>query len=334
MRAPVGETNRADRPLAIGRGIAAIRFRDIEPEFGWHALNHAKRAFDRLAQGSTFEAIGAEVIRALELLLPPIEEQRAIAAVLDAVDDTIDRTEAVIAATEDLRRGLLHELLTRGVPGMHSEWRDVPGLGTVPACWNVTTLGELARSITSGSRGWSRFYRSSGALFVRSQNIVDGGIDQSDAIFVDPPQDGEAKRTRIRSRDLLITITGEPGKAAVAPNELGEAYVSQHVGLVRLTEDGLADFVGQFLRGEAGRGQLDRMAYGQTRPGLNLTNLEQVLVAVPADAERGAVVQASDSISSHLSDLVRSTCRLRELKAALSDALLTGCIRTRATIDA
>ena len=42
---------------------------------------------------------------------------------------------------ECLRDALLHELLTRGVPGWHSEWKDVTGIGTVPACWGVKRLG-------------------------------------------------------------------------------------------------------------------------------------------------------------------------------------------------
>ena len=55
-------------------------------------------------------------LRNLPILLPPLLEQRAIAAVLDSIDDAIERTEAVITATERLRDALLHELLTRGVP--------------------------------------------------------------------------------------------------------------------------------------------------------------------------------------------------------------------------
>ena len=51
---------------------------------------------------------------------------------LDSIDEAIERTEAVIAATETLRDSLLHELLTRGVPGWHTEWKDVPGIGTIP----------------------------------------------------------------------------------------------------------------------------------------------------------------------------------------------------------
>ena len=78
--------------------------------------------------------------------LPPLPEQRAIAAVLDAIDDAIERAEAVVAATERLRDALLHELLTRGVPGWHSAWRDVPGVGVVPASWEVVRLGDVAEN--------------------------------------------------------------------------------------------------------------------------------------------------------------------------------------------
>ena len=73
----------------------------------------------------------------------PCSEQRAIAAVLDSIDEAIERTEEVIAATERLRDALLHELLTRGVPGQHSEWKEAPGIGTIPACWDVVRLGDV-----------------------------------------------------------------------------------------------------------------------------------------------------------------------------------------------
>ena len=80
----------------------------------------------------------------LPILLPPLPEQRAIAEVLDSIDEAIEDTEAVISATERLRDALLHRLLTRGVPGWHSEWKEVRGLGTIPASWDVVRLEEVA----------------------------------------------------------------------------------------------------------------------------------------------------------------------------------------------
>ena len=84
------------------------------------------------------------------LPIPPLPEQRSIAAVLDSIDDAIECTEAVIASTEQLRDSLLHELLTRGVPGWHTAWEEVPGLGTMPADWEVVRLGEACDSIQDG----------------------------------------------------------------------------------------------------------------------------------------------------------------------------------------
>ena len=77
-----------------------------------------------------------ETLKDLPILLPPLPEQRAIAAVLDSIDDAIECTDAVIAATEQLRDSLLHQLLTRGGPRLaHGMGRragvgdDAGGLG-------------------------------------------------------------------------------------------------------------------------------------------------------------------------------------------------------------
>ena len=96
----------------------------------------------RRVHGTTMQHVTKGTFDSTPVLLPPLPEQRAIAAVLDGIDEAIERTEEVIAATERLRDALLHELLTRGLPGRHSEWVDVPGLGTVPACWEVVTDWE------------------------------------------------------------------------------------------------------------------------------------------------------------------------------------------------
>ena len=241
----------------------------------------------------------------LPVLLPPLPEQRSIAAMLDSIDDAIERTDAVIAATEQLRDSLLHELLTRGVPGWHSEWKNVPGLGAMPADWEVVRLGEVSETITSGSRAWSRYFRPNGAFFVRSQNIVGGKIDHSDAIWVEPPLDSEAERTRIHEGDLLISITGEPGKATVADRNLGQAFVSQHVALVRLRDRRLSYFTGRFLQGRTGQDQFGRMAYGQTRPGLNLFNVSVIKIAVPTLQEQQVIAGLLDGVDVAIAEAKR-----------------------------
>ena len=99
----------------------------------------------QFANVSTVPSITTSRMKGEPILLPPLPEQRAIASVLDSIDDAIEGAEAVIAATEGLRDALLHDLLTRGVPGWHTEFRDVPGLCTIPADWKVVRLGMWRR---------------------------------------------------------------------------------------------------------------------------------------------------------------------------------------------
>ena len=291
------------------------------------ASRTSAQEFGRIANGVTRFGLTLEATRSIPILLPPLREQRAIATVLDSIDGAIEGAEAVIAATEQLRDSLLHQLLTRGVPGWHTEWKEVLGLGRIPAGWEVVRLGEVAENITSGSRAWSQYFRPDGAFFVRSQNIIGGRIDRADAVWVDPPLDGEAERTRIREGDLLISITGEPGKTTVADRNLGQAYVSQHVALVRLRDRQLSYFTTRFLQSRTGQEQFGRMVYGQTRLGLNLLNVSATKVAVPTLQEQQTIAGLLGGVDATIAEAKQERDGLQLLKESAADALLTGRVR-------
>ena len=124
----------------------------------WHAYEQGVTA--RLEHQTTgIRNLDYGAYLGLPIPLPPLPEQRAIAAVLDSIDEAIERTEAAIAASVRVRDALLHELLIRGLPGQHTEWKDVPGLGVVPACWDVVRLGDVAAMNQGGTppKNESRF---------------------------------------------------------------------------------------------------------------------------------------------------------------------------------
>ncbi len=124
VRAPVGALNKADQIYIIGRGLAAVRFTEVSPEFGWHILTYWSKDLCRVAQGSTFKAVSKGDLQNLHVLLPPLpSEQRRIAEILDAADEAIRQTERVIAKLRQVKAGLLHDLLTRGL-NEHGRLRD------------------------------------------------------------------------------------------------------------------------------------------------------------------------------------------------------------------
>ena len=136
--------------------------------------------YKRIGEGTVHrrKSISFERLGALPLAIPTIQEQRRILAVLDSIEGAIEGAEAVIVATERLRDSLLHDLLTRGLPGQHTEWCDVPGLGTIPADWDMVRLGEVLESTTYGTNS---ALSTNGAIPVlRMNNLQNGQIDLSD----------------------------------------------------------------------------------------------------------------------------------------------------------
>ena len=87
---------------------------------------------------------------AREVDIPPLPEQRKIAAILSAVDEVIERTAAVIESLQTLKKAMLQELLTRGLPGRHSRFKQTE-IGEIPEEWAAARIGEWV-SFPGGSQ--------------------------------------------------------------------------------------------------------------------------------------------------------------------------------------
>src|SRR5258706_11040473 len=111
-------------------------------------------------------------------------------------------------------------------------------MGVLPTDWNVREIGELNPFVTSGSRGWARYYSGRGSAFLRISNLSRRGIyvDLSDLKFVQlPPDSSEAARTQLQDGDLLISITADIGIIGFVDSTVPKpAFINQHIALVRL----------------------------------------------------------------------------------------------------
>lgn len=201
--------------------------------------------------------------------------------------------------------------------------KSLPDLLRLPEGWCWATVEQLTTLITSGSRGWAEYYAQEGATFIRAQDIKTDALVLGDAAHVTPPKGAEGSRTAVHKSDLLITITGaNVTKAALVEQEVGEAYVSQHIGLCRPVEPGIARYLHIFvICPSAGRRYLEKAAYGAGKPGLNLDNLKQMLVALPPRSEAVQIVDAVDEFvgGAQHNELVASqaTGRIRRLRQAI-----------------
>ena len=287
--------------------------------------------YQRIGEGSIHrrKSISFERLGRLIFNIPVIEEQRRILNVLDANDEAIERTEAVIAATERLRDSLLHELLTRGVPGWHGEWKEVAGVGTVPACWEVVRLGEVAEVQTGRAvNRKSANHWDVEIPYLSVANVKDGYLDLSilKTMRVSTP---EIERYRLRRGDVLFTEGGDAdklGRGTVWQGEIEQCLHQNHVFAVRTRRTALQpEFLAAYAASDPGKRFFLNAAKQTTNlASVNATQLRKMPIPVP-DIREQAKVDGLLSAAGRLNTQARvERDALAMLKISSADALLTG----------
>ena len=285
------------------------------------------RELERRAAGSTFLEVSRDSVRSLPILLPPLPEQRAIAAVLDAIDAAIERTEAVIAATERLRDALLHELLTRGVPGWHSEWKDAPGIGTIPADWEAVRLADVAevRNGTTPSRARVDFWQNGCIPFVRTGQVNDVLIEGSEESITHKAVTS-AGAVVVPKGSVLIAMIGQGKTRGMSAQLRIEAAINQNFAAVYgAKEDFSLDFF--FAWARQNYSSIRALGQGSNQDALNCTLVEGMRVPKPRVAEQRFITAMAHGFMDSIERARHEREALQLVKASASDALLTGRVR-------
>lgn len=240
VRAPVGELNQANTQTVIGRGLSAIRFQEADRAFAWHALKWLVNNLGRVAQGSTFVAVSRQDVENLQIPWCESSQNKRIAAVLDTVDEAIAKTEAVIAKLKQVRAGLLHDLLTRGLdengqlrdPIAHPEqFQDSP-IGRIPKEWEVASVNDLfemqlgkmlSPKAKRGDDTWP---------YVGNRHVLWDHVDCSDLEYMDFTPEERAKFI-LHVDDLLVCEGGEVGRTAIWRGELEECFFQKAIHRLR-----------------------------------------------------------------------------------------------------
>jgi len=340
-RAPIGYVTLPTVPFCTNQGCKSIQpKKSIDSHFLYYTLLFNVEKIKRVGEGTTFAEISKTSLSGIVIEVPenPVEQQE-IAAVLTAVDRAIECTEGLLAKQRRIQTGLIQDLLTRGVD--HSgvtrseethQFKDSP-IGRIPVEWDAVPLKSMSEFVTSGSRGWARYYSIDGALFLRIGNLTRDHINLrfDDVVRVTPPKSSEGRRTSVAAEDLLISITADLGIIGVIPDGFEEAYVNQHIALVRVTPSKAnSRFLGWFLSSRRGQTQFERLNESGAKAGLTLPTIERLMVPTTKDPhEQARIAQILDATTRQTDDTLRKLEKLQRLKTGLMQDLLTG--RTRVT---
>lgn len=281
--------------------------------------------------GTHYPATSDRVVRDQLIPLPNRSVQDQLAQLIDSIESKRASSNERLAAAKQVIERFRRAVLAAGCSGrLTADWRDAhprleqsadellrelqsprgkdldpetssDALPDLPETWRVATGAEAFVFVTSGSRGWAKYYSDEGPAFLRVGNLdrhrLD--LDLTAVQAVTPPPGAESRRTSVQPGDLLISITAEVGMVGVAPSHLGEAYVNQHVAIARphpqLNERFLAAFVAAPSYGEA---QLDALQRGATKAGIGLDDIRALSIPLPSPEEQIEIARRVDQLMS------------------------------------
>lgn len=294
-----------------------------------------RKQIERYKKGSAQPGLNLADVEKMEVVVPPLAEQRKIAAILSSVDETIEKTEAVIAQLDVVKKAMLEELLVRGIPGRHSRFKQTE-IGEVPDAWRIVSIEDLAdrsqNSLTIGPFGSALLtsdYSSEGAPVVFVRDVRPNRFAWKSRVFVSAQKAEELNAHRVDPGDVVITKMGLPaGVAAIYPGDMSPGVVTADIIRLRVSTDAAhPGFVSYALNSRRTATQVAGITAGQTRPKLTLRDYRTLKIALPPKPEQiqiaGVLASVDECTARNEAVLACST----ELKRSIAHVLLSGELR-------
>ena len=303
----------------------------IYPFFLYHQFrgdNFQNQLFEN-STGSTVVGIQQKRLLLLSVSLPPLPEQKKIATILTSVDTVIEKTQAQIDKLNDLKTGMMQELLTKGIGPdgkPHTEFKDSP-VGRIPVGWECRNISKVTKEIID-YRGKSPPKSDSGVPLITAKNIRFGHLDKEPQEFIPTSKYDEwMSRGYPESGDILFTTEAPLGNATRIPKY--KFAVGQRTLILRPDHEIMySDFLLHSLLGRYLQNELGTLSTGSTVQGIKQSTLRDILLPFPTKLdEQKKIATKLNSIDKTIALLESRHSTNVMLKKALMQDLLTGKVR-------
>jgi type I restriction enzyme S subunit len=298
--------------ICINQSVACLRpLLDTDVRFLVHYLRSDIGQERMLADagGSTIKHIYITKLAQMEVPVPPREERTRISDILDTIDSTIAHTSSLIAKLKQMKAGLLHDLLTRGLDengelrdaiGHPEQFKDSP-LGQIPKDWLVVSVGECLARI---EQGWSPDCESN------NTPLGEWGVLKTTAVVWEGYQDFENKQLpshlqpdpnyEVKPGDVLMTRAGpnsRVGVVALVRQTQGKLMLSDKLYRLIPRDYVKPDFLAYTLSGNRTQGHLSTLKTGLAESQTNISQeiVRTLLIALPKIQEQERIISILDT---------------------------------------
>lgn len=304
--------------------------KECELEFLFYIFDSLYDRFNMSAtHGGVFTNLTTTIVKDFKIPLPPLPEQQKIASILSIVDEKIQIIDAQIRQTQQLKKGLMQQLLTKGIG--HTKFKSCE-LGEIPESWEVVKFGQLIESINYGPRFNAKDYNPNGNVkTIRGTDIGKNG----DILYSQVPlallENSVVELHKLKESDLVMITTADCGSTGVFINQSIPFIPSAYAVRIRLKEKKNVQFVKYLLRGETSIKQINSLIRKGTVANLPASDILKITIALPPSVEQAKIAIAFNLLDEKLQSLQSRKETYQQLKKGLMQQLLTGKMRVKLT---
>lgn len=291
---------------------------EINTEFlyYWYSL-YGDYIGKKYTQGTKQQSLNNKIVEELCIGFPNKEEQEKIADILSTVDCQIDDTEMFIEKCQELKKGLMQKLLTKGIG--HTEFKKTE-VGDIPVDWGVKKLEDVSY-ITMGQSPSSDSYNDKGIGVPFFQgNSEFGNIYPTVKKWCSEP------KKIAEPLDILISVRAPVGAVNINNDR---ACIGR--GLASIRQSNKINYMYLYYVLSISQDILNSSAQGSTFTAINSKDLKNFKIAIPSLDEQLNIAEILLSLDNNIEDYKNKKQKLENLKKGLMQQLLTGKLRIKNT---
>lgn len=319
-RATIGETAISTIPMATNQGFSNFICNDeILNVYLAYYLRHIKQKLNTLASGSTFKEVTKGTLLNVEISLPPLPEQRAIAHILQTIQEVKFIRQHEIVLERERKAALMDVLFSHGTKG---EPRKQTEIGEIPESWEMVRLGNYCYK---PDYGYTESANDSpvGPKFLRITDIQNDAVNWENVPYCLCSKEIKEKYL-LKTGDIVIARIGATTGKAYIIDDCPEAIFASYLIRVRTKDNLLPTFLAQYFRTNNYWKQIDQSKGGRLKGGVNIPILSHLVLPLPHLSEQQQIAEILQSCDTKITALEKEAQHLDELFHAMLDELMTG----------
>jgi type I restriction enzyme, S subunit len=272
-RAPVGLTAINRESICTNQGFKSLipNTEVVDVNYLYHVMRKMRPLLEAKGRGATFTEVSKSIVERFEIPLPPLEEQKRIAAILDKADEIKKDSDS----SNQLHWNLINAMFS-----------DIFGnLAVNDKNWRLGDISEIAK-VSSGYAFKSDWFTNKGTPVIRIGDIQEGLVSVTNAAKIDEDSLEIKERFRLLEGDILMALSGATtGKIGMVSTKERGSYLNQRIANIRPNSTHYGAYLYYLFTNKQIIDKLIKQAGGSAQPNLSPKDLEGFIIPIPENTE-------------------------------------------------